>query len=48
MIHYDPEERGHRRGRCARCGYHGWSDDTGECPQCAPAPVPDDEEEDET
>ena len=31
---YDPEERGHRRGRCQRCGYAGWSDDCGACPYC--------------
>lgn len=36
MASYDPEERGHRRGTCRRCGYRGWSDDSGECPnpQC--------------
>ena len=42
---YEPEERGHRRGRCARCGYRGWSDDTGECPNCEPPREADAEEE---
>ena len=36
MTYYDPEERGHRRGTCARCGYKGWSDDCGQCPNCEP------------
>jgi len=47
MIHYDPEERGHVRGRCARCGYAGWSDDCGQCPNCEPVPVPDEEDADD-
>jgi hypothetical protein len=41
---YDPEERGHRRGRCARCGYAGWSDDCGNCPNCEPEDEADDRE----
>ena len=43
----EAEERGHRKIHCSRCGYRGWSEDTGWCPNC---PLETDEatEEEET
>ena len=32
----EAEDRGHRKIHCSRCGYCGWSEDTGGCPRCAP------------
>ncbi len=45
----EAEERGHRRIHCQRCGYSGWSEDTGWCPNCPPDPPYDmsGEEEDQ-
>ncbi len=36
MVVYCPEEYGHRRIHCQRCGFQGWSEDTGACPRCDP------------
>jgi len=30
----EAELLGHQHIHCSRCGYHGWSDDTGHCPRC--------------
>ena len=40
----DAEDRGHRKIVCSRCGYRGWSEDTGGCPRC---PVEGEREEEE-
>lgn len=42
----DAEEQGHRKIVCSRCGYRGWSEDTGWCPNC-PVDVPPSDETDE-
>ena len=40
----EAEDRGHRKIVCSRCGYRGWSEDTGWCPGC---PVPTEEPEEQ-
>ena len=44
MIDYDPEERGHIRGRCRICGAGPWSDDCGNCPNGCGTEEPQEEE----